>query len=452
MKSHIVAIAVAFCLCAASRGAMIDQNWESRFVLSPGFPSQTTAPDNEVRCLGFDATGNLYVGGGFHTVGNVNAPGVARYDGTNWHALGGGLPESYIENLAVVGTNVFVSGDFRPTSGITNLAQWNGTEWVALGSGVTEQGSSASNIRLAAGTTNLFVAGQFDFAGGIAVTNLARWDGSQWHSMDYAPSPDALLASFSYIPTVTAKGDELYICEQAFNFGIGVPNSIRIKKWTAGSWSDLGDALSLAGTSLFLSPITMVCVGTNVFVSGQFFINALSATNIVCWDGVSWSAVGHPFEADTQIWPTISDGTNLFVALHPRGPVGEVKLGKWNGTNWKTLGTGASRPVVRSLAVRGRDLFVGGDFNFAGGKPADYLALWHDFLEVTMVGRGWQPGGAFGLRVFGGKNQPVQVQASTNLQNWLDLGTQLPDSDAYDFEDATASPAKFRCYRLRLIP
>jgi hypothetical protein len=151
------------------------------------------------------------------------------------------------------------------------------------------------------------------------------------------------------------------------------------------------------------------------------------------------------------------DGTNLFVAINPYGvPPWEAKIAKWYGSNWKVLGTGLTAdlygPQIGSLAVRGRDLFAGGYFSSAGGKPANHLALWHDFPEVTMVGRGWQPGGAFGLRVLGGKNQLVQVQTSTNLQSWLDIGTQLPNSDAFDFEDPAASPAKTRYYRLRLIP
>jgi len=311
-------------------------------------------------------------------------------------------------------------------------------------------------------TTNLFVTGDFTSAGGIAVTNIARWDGAQWHSMGYAPPPNSPLTGESSIDAVTTKGEELFICERTvdYDFPRGV---IRLKKWANGSWTDLGGSLHLTGMQPTVWPIqSIVCIGTNVFISGQFLINELSAINIVRWDGTTWSAVAHPFDSnplDSNIGmgPMISDGTNLFTALQSTmGSSAEVKLAKWNGTHWKILGTGVAFspfwPHVSSLAIRGRDLFIGGNFNSAGGKPADFLALWHDFPEVTLTGRGWQPNGHFGLSIHGSQGQLVQVQSSTNLQNWLNLETQLPDSNQHDFEDATSTETLQRFYRLQLIP
>lgn len=440
------------CLVAESNAAMIDQNWESRFVLAP----EATGPDAQVAGMTFDPVGNLYIVGSFVTVGKNSAQGVARYDGTNWFSLGGGIPELNVHTVAAVGSNVYVGGFFvRPASGITNLARWDGNNWSALGNGLGDAGGRSSNEKFAAGITNLFVSGNFDNASGIPVTNLARWDGTQWHSMDYSPSP---FTNFSTIAAMTSKGEELFICERTMEFGGLGSDILRVKKWDAGNWSDLGDVLMLdvkwPPTSTFLR--SMISIGTNLFVSGKFSIDALSAVNLIRWDGTTWSAVAHPFDSSSMIGPMTSDGTNLFTVVQsPEAALPEATLAKWGGLTWKILGTGvakSSSPFVYGLAMRGRDLFVGGDFNFAGGKPADYLALWHDFPEVTLSGRGWQTNGQFGLRIHGGKGQLVQVQSSTNLQDWLDLGTQLPDSNQYDFEITASTTTSNQLYRLRLIP
>jgi hypothetical protein len=426
------------------------QNWQA---LNPG---EGTAPSDWVGSLAFGPRGNLYAAGGFATVGKVRANRVARYDGTNWSALGNGFPERNVQAVATVGTNVYVSGYFtRPAAGITNLARWNESDWVALGSGLGREGYDPTIAGLAAGTTNLFVSGYFKTAGGIPVTNLARWDGSQWHSLNYIPSPYDPFTSARSIDAIAAQDDDLFICERTSTYVGGNSAILRVRRWQSGDWTQVG-----ADTAFATSPYiqSMTWAGTNLYVTGHFIVtNGFFATNLLCWNGVAWTGVNHPFMGDDLIAPATTDGTNLFVAINSMGdPVTEIKLARWDGSKWTTLGTGitSDRPwlQVSSLAVRGRDLFVGGYFSAAGGKPADNLALWHDFPEVTLAGRGWQPGGVFGLRVLGGKNQPVQVQTSTNLNNWQELGPQLPNSDAFDFEAAATPPAEIRYYRLRLIP
>jgi hypothetical protein len=310
---------------------------------------------------------------------------------------------------------------------------------------------------MAAGAGDLFVAGRFTTAGGILVTNLARWDGNQWHSMEYAPSPYPPFNSFSSLPALAAGSNELYVCERTTVYGSS--DTIRVRKWESNVWGDVGLPILLASlTGDYASVQSMASVGTNLFIAGHFTVtNEFFATNIAYWNGSSWAGMSHPFGAAVTLSPMTSDGTNLFVAVSPYGITSpEIKLAKWNGVTWKILGTGLTRatygPQVSALAIRGRDLLVGGYFSTAGGKPANNLAIWHDFPEVNLSARGWQLNGHFGLRIHGGQNQLVQAQFSTNLQSWNNLGTQLPGSDPFDFEDATNVPDTRRFYRLVLLP
>ena len=76
--------------------AFSDDNWIS-LGGSPG-------ANNQVNASVMDASGNLYIGGSFTAVGKTKANFIAKWDGTNWSALGSGLngTVSVLVVLAVV--------------------------------------------------------------------------------------------------------------------------------------------------------------------------------------------------------------------------------------------------------------------------------------------------------------------------------------------------------------
>src|SRR6185503_1366072 len=102
---------------------------------------------------------DLYVCGLFSQVGGITASNIARWDGTNWHALGDGLsgatngfPSPVAITMAldsngdlIVGGNFLYAGDVK----VNNIARWDGSQWHALSSGLFAGGPGQSVNSLA---------------------------------------------------------------------------------------------------------------------------------------------------------------------------------------------------------------------------------------------------------------------------------------------------------------
>ena len=169
----------------------------------------------------FDADGDgveeLYVGGIFARAGDVaDTAGIALWDGASWSSVGGGLiPNTCQPNqpgckdphtLALYvlhvhddgsGAKLYAGGphNFRLVSlglrqPVNGIAVWNGTSWAKIIShGFVGVDPGRSSVR--ALTTHddgsgpaLYVGGTgLDEAGGIPISNLARWNGADWSSV-----------------------------------------------------------------------------------------------------------------------------------------------------------------------------------------------------------------------------------------------------------------------------
>jgi len=140
----------------------------------------------------------LYAGGEFQSSGTTLTKSVARWDGSTWSALGSGVTAgafvSYVHALAVhddgSGPALYVGGTFTSAGGVpaTRVARWNGSNWSALGSGIS--GGFMGNIHVDALASYddgsgpaLYAGGLFENAGGVAVNQIARWNGTAWSTV-----------------------------------------------------------------------------------------------------------------------------------------------------------------------------------------------------------------------------------------------------------------------------
>ena len=117
---------------------------------------------NAVHSFAIDGSGNIYAGGnGF----------LIKWDGSSWADFG--TTAGNISALYMSGGNLYVGGGFSTIGGMsaTNLAKWNGTTWSAFGTG-TDNGVNAITLD---SSGNLYVGGYFNTAGDLVRPYIAKW-------------------------------------------------------------------------------------------------------------------------------------------------------------------------------------------------------------------------------------------------------------------------------------
>ncbi|MBI3123918.1 MAG: carboxypeptidase regulatory-like domain-containing protein, partial [Ignavibacteriales bacterium] len=126
---------------------------------------------------------NLYVGGIFLNAGGVSANRIAKWDGNSWSALQNGISSSNSGILYTVpyalsgsGMDLYVGGEFNVAGNIqaNRIAKWDGSNFSALGSGMF--GNSGYNVTaLAVMGDDLYAGGTFYSAGGVPANNIAKY-------------------------------------------------------------------------------------------------------------------------------------------------------------------------------------------------------------------------------------------------------------------------------------
>ncbi len=183
----------------SSAGGQAVTDGSGRFRLAVQVPRD--AQSVQVTAVGRGATSLLGSAGvalfgpsGLFSVGSLCLAPVTRCP-PSWLPTFGGQPgaDSGILALAVFddgsGPALFAGGTFTSAGGAaaSRIAKWNGTTWSALGGGVTGGFVAASVQALAvfddSSGAALYAGGHFGFAGGMAADHIAKWDGTSWTTL-----------------------------------------------------------------------------------------------------------------------------------------------------------------------------------------------------------------------------------------------------------------------------
>jgi hypothetical protein len=350
--------------------------------------------------------GSVYVGGHFTAAYNsssssVSASHIARWDGAAWSALGtpaGNGVNSYVNAIAVNGSDVYAGGDFAmahngdgSSVNANHIAKWNGSAWSALAGGVGGVSAIAvigDNVYVGAGFSEVYNSG-----GPISAQGIARWDGANWHPLGSDPGGNGNGVSDGEYPgavlALTASGGVLFAggeFNQASNSSTDHVPAAYLAKWNGSSWSALEN--SMTGGAGVNSQVRAVAVkGNDVYVGGWFTkVGNLSVNHIARWNSLTntWSALGPSLGArgngvgvegcnggycTSGVVTAIGvSGDDLYVggsfdtAYNGPGSLVQARgIAKWNTlTNtWSAVGGGINGAIL-DLAIGGDSVYVGG--------------------------------------------------------------------------------------------
>jgi len=343
----------------------------------------------------------LIAAGYFHNAGTVQAEGIARWDGTNWHPLGSGIathyslqyPHALAEYDDGTGLKLYATGDFYLAGGLLalNIAAWDGSNWSTLGRGLDFYGGNALAVWDGGGGSELYVGGYFSHAGSVAASNLARWNGTRWATVGGGVNG----AVGAVLVHDFGSGTHLYV---AGGFTLaGTTSVLNAAMWDGVSWHALGN-LSINFAKCLAAYDDGMGGGEALYAGGSSF--TVGGANVMRWDGTSWSAVGGGVgqlgeDVDGLVVhdDSTGGGPGLYACgvFHGAGTTCAHNIARWNGHWWEEVAGNLDGPTLAmsegpSISGGPGSLFAGGFFRYAGDRPSRYLA---ELSRQTIVGVGY---------------------------------------------------------------
>lgn len=217
---------------------------------------------------------------------------------------------------------------------------------------------------------SVYHGGNFSLAGNGTVNNIGIWnEATGWEGL--AGGTNGVINDIQ----IATNGD-LYAAGVFTEIGGVMANNIAV--WDGNVWSSLD--LGILGS---VAALTLDASG-NLYVGGSFEeINGTTTRNIAVWDGTSWSNL---LDSTNSISGTNNEVRSLAIdnsgILYVGGNFDEAggvtanRIATWNGTNWGTLGTGTSG-FVEAITTTATDIYVGGNFAIAGGLTVNRIAKWN---------------------------------------------------------------------------
>lgn len=318
-------------VAAADKMARWDGSWSAVGTC----PSSCVLPSwGAVYAIEAEQPTEIYAGGLLFNVAGIDAADlIARFDGTNWNAVGVPASAGRVYAVLHVGTDVYVGGSFLNFGGnprADRLARWNGTSWTNVRSGV-----NGHVYALAWDNGSLYVGGRFTNAGGNpAADRIARWDGSAWSALGSG-------APNQYVSALAFHGSDLYV--GGWFSTLFAPGTGRIARWDGSAWSSLGGGLF---NGLPQGVNALAVRGSTLYVGGSF-TNAggiADADKLAAWDTSTstWSAVcGGGLLPTSIVYALLPVGTDdLYVGgyIEDAGGVSDADfIARCSGGTWSAL-------------------------------------------------------------------------------------------------------------------
>lgn len=339
------------------------------FSLVSGWSNVGEGLDGPCEALAIDANGHLFAGGYFSYAGDSLVNGIAKWDGNIWSPLGEGLSKGLTPGICNSIAfdhegNVYAAGDFTEAGGIAsnNIAKWDGSSWSPLGTGLQDD----CLVVVTDSSGNVYAGGKFFVAGGNIVKYIAKWDGSSWSPLGSGLNGWCYAIILDSLENLYVGGDFLTAGDSLIYY---------IAKWDGMSWSSLGSGLNNYCFSLDID------TSGNIYAGGGFSIaGGVTAYNIAKWDGNTWSPLGEGLTGPGSNCKvvTLDENGNLYAggSFEFADGITVNNVAKWDGASWSALEYGVFNDIYSMVLDSSGNLFVGGLIFMAGNLEVHYIAKW----------------------------------------------------------------------------
>ena len=331
---------------------------------------------------------SLFAVGSFSIVGGGSTGSqIARWDGSMWQPVGGGLAGGYTNAVAAFQGDLIAAGYFDSASGVAGsakLARWDGTNWNAMDAQSEIFLNSFWDLEVYNdGITGeqLYIAGNYgDLNANAALDHIAKWDGTTYSPVGGTIGGAVPLIILDLHQANLGSGNHLYAAGRFLTIG-GI-SALNVAEWDGSNWTAMDQGLSRT------SGITQILHMTNwddgsgsaLYVGGRFNLagGAAISTNIAKWDGMAWSSMGDGFDGDVHELVVFDDGSgDALYALGNfdfSGATTIPGIAKWNGSSWDAVNTSVDGSIFTGLvydAGEGEALIIGGGFSNIGTTSAN---------------------------------------------------------------------------------
>ncbi len=239
----------------------------------------------------------------------------------------------------------------------------NAQSWTQVGSGI-----NGKVLCMAEYNGELYIGGHFTIAGGLVVSNIVRWNGTDYFTVG------AGVGDGGVVNSMCVYNGELYVVGELYFGGVPVPKDIA--KWDGANWiSNLtitNGNTNWGGQWAVCNPLV---VFNNKLIIGQ-------AGVLLAWDGITLDTI-----------PSLYNCFQLGVFNSNLHAVGEVygvndyNLMKWDGINWTDIqGLTTGNVSIEDIQEYNNELYVTGTFASMGGIAITHnIAKWNGSTWSNVV-------------------------------------------------------------------
>ncbi|MFK7740020.1 MAG: hypothetical protein AB8H80_06815 [Planctomycetota bacterium] len=278
------------------------------------------------------AAGDFVIGGPFRGVDATDADGLCLYESGSWSNSGSAPfgPDAEVRAFAsATDGTVYACGMFASIDGVPlqGVASWDGLAWAPVGGGIPTVAGDTIQAIAVAGNGDVYVGGFFTAANPLAITGVARWDGTAWSNVPGVVSVKNM--------TTLQNGDVV-----AAGFAL---HAIR-----DGTAQLIPDAQSLEG-------VVQLPDGRLAATGALQDWGAQTTSRSAIWNGTSWSQMAHSHSLPRAIG-LAPNGDPTVSASFFNGDA----VRSWDGTAWNTIVPGTADAATRSvIRTPGGDLVLG---------------------------------------------------------------------------------------------